>query len=102
MEIEAISHDTKRFRLSLGSRSTVLGLPVGKHMVLYAPNAQTCLSSKKWNGKEDPDKGAQVIERKYTPVTGDETLGHVDLVIKIYRSGTVKMADGKEAAFPKS
>ena len=35
------------------------------------------------------------IERKYTPVTGDDTPGHVDLVIKVYKSGAVdRFPDG--------
>mmetsp|Transcript_45462 Transcript_45462/g.144932 ORF Transcript_45462/g.144932 Transcript_45462/m.144932 type:complete len:317 (-) Transcript_45462:37-987(-) len=98
-EVRELSHDTKLFRLSLGSKSTVLGLPVGKHIVIYAPNPKSCLASGKWNGKEDADRGKQEIDRKYTPVTGDETPGHVDLVIKVYRPGTVTMPDGKAVAW---
>mmetsp|Transcript_66253 Transcript_66253/g.158483 ORF Transcript_66253/g.158483 Transcript_66253/m.158483 type:complete len:318 (+) Transcript_66253:91-1044(+) len=96
IDIKELSPDTKRFRLSLGSKSTILGLPVGKHLLIYAPNPETCLANKSWNGRDDPDKGAKEIDRKYTPVTGDETPGYVDLVIKVYRPGTVKMPDGKE------
>lgn len=96
MDIVELSHDTKRFRLSLGSKSTILGLPVGKHLVIYLPNERKCLESGLWNGKEDPDKGRAEIDRKYTPVTGNETQGYVDLVVKIYRPGKVKMPDGKE------
>jgi len=95
-EITELSHDTKRFRISLGSKSTILGLPVGKHMVIYSKNPKSCVASGKWNGKDDPDKGREEIERKYTPVTGNETPGFVDLVIKVYRPGTAKMPDGKE------
>lgn len=96
IDIVKLSADTKRFRLSLGSCNAILGLPVGKHIVLYAPNPKGCLASKKWNGKEDPDRGVPEVERKYTPVTGDETRGYVDLVVKIYRPGTVTMPDAKE------
>jgi cytochrome-b5 reductase len=92
IDIVELSHDTKRFRLSLGKPKTVLGLPVGKHLALYAPNP----AKGNWNGKPDPDKGKPEIDRKYTPVTGNETPGYVDLVIKVYRPGTVKMPDGKE------
>jgi len=94
IDILQLSADTKRFRLSLGSRRAILGLPVGKHLVLYAPNP--CRASKMWNGKDDPDRGEPEIERKYTPVTGDETPGYVDLVVKVYRPGNFKMPDGKE------
>mmetsp|Transcript_14866 Transcript_14866/g.25718 ORF Transcript_14866/g.25718 Transcript_14866/m.25718 type:complete len:318 (-) Transcript_14866:201-1154(-) len=95
-DVVELSPDTKRFRLSFGSKNTILGLPVGKHVVLYAPNPPSCLSSTAWNGKPDPDKGKKEIDRKYTPVTGNEAPGYVDLVVKIYRPGKVTMPDGKE------
>mmetsp|Transcript_77105 Transcript_77105/g.174399 ORF Transcript_77105/g.174399 Transcript_77105/m.174399 type:complete len:329 (+) Transcript_77105:114-1100(+) len=96
VDIKELSHDTKRYRLSLGDGSTVLGLPTGKHLVIYVPNPASCLSSGKWNGKDDPDKGKEELERKYTPVSGNETPGHVDLVVKTYRPGTFRMPDGRE------
>lgn len=96
MDVRVLSHDVKLFRLSLGSKDTVLGLPTGKHLILYAPSPEKSLTSGKWNGKPDIDKGKTEIDRRYTPVTGDETPGYVDLVIKIYRPGKVVMPDGKE------
>lgn len=99
LEVQELSHDTKRFRISLGSKSTTLGLPVGKHIVIYSKNPKSCLASGKWNGKDDPDKGREEVDRKYTPVTGNETPGYVDLVIKVYRPGKVKMPDGKEVTW---
>eukprot|EP00429_Kryptoperidinium_foliaceum_P018053 CAMPEP_0176037250 /NCGR_PEP_ID=MMETSP0120_2-20121206/18453_1 /TAXON_ID=160619 /ORGANISM="Kryptoperidinium foliaceum, Strain CCMP 1326" /LENGTH=316 /DNA_ID=CAMNT_0017370639 /DNA_START=57 /DNA_END=1007 /DNA_ORIENTATION=- len=96
IDITELSKDTKRFRLSLGSTDTILGLPVGKHILLYAPNAQKCIAGGTWNGKPDPDKGKPEIERKYTPTTADEAPGYVDVVIKVYRPGKIKMPDGKE------
>ncbi|CAE7620631.1 CYB5R1 [Symbiodinium sp. CCMP2456] len=95
-DVVELSHDTKRIRLSFGSKKMILGLPVGKHIVIYAPNPPSAISSKSWNGKPDQDKGKPEIDRKYTPVTGNEAPGYVDLVVKIYRPGTVKMPDGKE------
>lgn len=95
-DVVELSHDTKRIRLSLGGKSTSLGLPVGKHIVIYAPNPEKCVSSNLWNGKPDPDKGKPEIDRKYTPVSGNELPGYVDLVIKTYKPGAVKMPDGKE------
>jgi cytochrome-b5 reductase len=94
-EVKELSHDTKLFRVSLGHKDTILGLPVGKHITIYAPNPEKCLKSGNWNGKPDPDRGNNEIERKYTPTTGNETPGYVDLVIKVYRPGTTKMPDGK-------
>jgi len=99
IEIHQLSPDTKLFRLSLGGKSTILGLPVGKHLSISCPNPQSCLSSGTWNGKPDEDKGKKEIERKYTPTTGNETPGHVDLVIKCYRPGTVTMPDGRQTTW---
>lgn len=95
-DVVELSHDTKRIRVSLGNNSTVLGLPTGKHIVVYANNPAKCVGTDKWNGKPDPDKQVAEIDRKYTPVSGNELPGYVDLVIKVYRPGTVKMPDGKE------
>jgi len=99
VDVTELSHDVKRFRLSLGSKSTILGLPVGKHMVVYGPNPKSCLASGKWNGREDQDKGNPEIDRKYTPITGNETPGYVDLVIKVYKPGLVKMPNGNETTW---
>lgn len=96
IDVKELSHDTKQFRLDLGGKDVKLGLPVGKHIVVYSKNPQSCLASGKWNGKPDPDNNAHEIQRKYTPITGDEAPGYVDLVIKVYKPGTVKMPDGKE------
>eukprot|EP00933_Yihiella_yeosuensis_P036439 TRINITY_DN3018_c1_g2_i1.p1 TRINITY_DN3018_c1_g2~~TRINITY_DN3018_c1_g2_i1.p1 ORF type:complete len:319 (+),score=79.64 TRINITY_DN3018_c1_g2_i1:90-1046(+) len=98
-DVVELSPDTKRIRLSLGHKDVRLGLPVGKHIVVYAPNPKSCLDKKTWNGKEDPDKSRPEIDRKYTPVTNDDVTGYVDLVVKVYKPGTVKMPDGKEATW---
>ncbi|XP_025960239.1 NADH-cytochrome b5 reductase 2 isoform X3 [Dromaius novaehollandiae] len=66
MEIEEISHDTKKFRFGLPTPDSVLGLPVGQHVYLSA----------KINGN--------LVIRAYTPVSSDETKGYVDLIIKVY------------------
>lgn len=96
IDIVEVSSDTKRFRLSLGGKGTILGLPVGKHVVIFAPNPQKAIDSGNWNGKPDPDKGKKEIDRKYTPTTGNEAPGYVDLIIKVYRPGVMKMPDGQE------
>eukprot|EP00747_Dinoflagellata_sp_TGD_P166812 gnl/TRDRNA2_/TRDRNA2_190190_c0_seq1.p1 gnl/TRDRNA2_/TRDRNA2_190190_c0~~gnl/TRDRNA2_/TRDRNA2_190190_c0_seq1.p1 ORF type:complete len:319 (+),score=63.36 gnl/TRDRNA2_/TRDRNA2_190190_c0_seq1:79-1035(+) len=99
IDIQTLSADTKLFRISLGAKNTILGLPTGKHIAVFAPNPPSCIKSGKWNGRDDPDRGKLEIDRKYTPTTGDETPGHVDLVIKIYRPGVFKMPDGKEVSW---
>lgn len=96
LDVHEVSHDTKRLRLSLGEQNVSLGLPTGKHLLVYAPNPVACLSSGSWNGRADPDKGETEIHRTYTPITSNEAFGFVDLLIKIYRPGMVKMPDGSE------
>jgi cytochrome-b5 reductase len=69
IEKETITHNTKRFRFSLPG-SGKLGLPVGQHISFAFTD----------------DRGVQVM-RSYTPVSGDETVGYVDFVIKVYPNG---------------
>ncbi|XP_020836367.1 NADH-cytochrome b5 reductase 1-like, partial [Phascolarctos cinereus] len=64
-----VGHNTKKFRFALPSANHILGLPVGKHVYLSA----------RIDGN--------LVVRPYTPVTGDENKGYVDLVIKIYLKG---------------
>lgn len=99
LSVEELSHDTKRFRLDLGSKNTKLGLPTGKHVSIYCPNPPSCLSSGKWNGRDDPDRGKNEISRSYTPTTSEQISGYADLVIKMYRTGSFKMPDGKEVVW---
>jgi cytochrome-b5 reductase len=96
--VEQLSHDTKLIRLCLGTRNTLLGLPVGKHIKIFCPNPTHRAATGLWNGRQDEEKKPE-IERKYTPCSGDETPGHVDLVIKVYRPGITKMPDGKEVTW---
>lgn len=71
IKIEKITHDTRRFTFALPTSKHILGLPIGQHICLKFTNAE----------------GKDVI-RTYTPVTGDEVLGHVTFCIKIYFAGT--------------
>mmetsp|Transcript_2460 Transcript_2460/g.3357 ORF Transcript_2460/g.3357 Transcript_2460/m.3357 type:complete len:318 (+) Transcript_2460:191-1144(+) len=75
---ESISHDTRRFTFALQTPTTKLGLPIGQHISLKFTS---------------PDgKG---VQRSYTPVTGDETLGKVTFVIKVYKANVhPKFPDG--------
>lgn len=66
IEREEVSHDTRRFRFGLPSKDHVLGLPVGKHVHLFATI----------NGDE--------VKRAYTPVSSDDNKGYVEFVIKVY------------------
>ncbi|KAM5247145.1 NADH-cytochrome b5 reductase 2 [Ctenodactylus gundi] len=66
IEKEQINHNTRRFRFGLPSPDHVLGLPVGNYVHLLA--------------KIDDN----LVIRAYTPVSGDDDRGFVDLIIKIY------------------
>jgi len=66
IEREEVSHDTRRFRFGLPSKSHVLGLPIGKHVHLFATI------------------GGEEVKRAYTPVSSDDDKGYVEFVIKVY------------------
>jgi len=61
-----VNHDTRIFRFGLPDPNMRLGLPTGQHMFLKA----------RYEGK--------TVMRPYTPITDDNTRGHVDLIIKVY------------------
>ena len=65
---DVLSHNVRRFRFALPSPRHRFGLPVGKHVFLYA----------KIDG--------ELVMRAYTPTSSDDDLGHFDLVVKIYRA----------------
>lgn len=95
-----VNHNTIRLRFSLPGADYCLGLPVGKHIKIYAPNTEGSVPGQ-WNNKPDPSLipvpptgehsgkaiARGIVQRKYTPVTGDECLGFVDFVIKVYNRG---------------
>lgn len=66
IEKEELSHDTRRFRFGLPSKQHILGLPIGQHIHLIATIND------------------ELVIRPYTPVSSDDNLGYVDLVVKIY------------------
>jgi len=68
IEKKIVSHDTRVFRFELPSPDHCLGLPIGQHIYLSA----------KVNGS--------LVVRPYTPVTSDENLGYMELVVKIYHA----------------
>ncbi|XP_044474576.1 nitrate reductase [NAD(P)H]-like [Mangifera indica] len=62
----SLSHDVHLFRFALPSEDQVLGLPVGKHIIICAT-----IDNK-------------LSMRAYTPTTSVDEVGHFDLVVKIY------------------
>ncbi|KAF2294826.1 hypothetical protein GH714_020724 [Hevea brasiliensis] len=65
-----LSHNVAKFRFALPTPTSVLGLPVGKHVVC--------------RGKDS--EGEEVI-RPYTPITLDSDIGYFELVVKMYPKG---------------
>ena len=78
IEVEKISHDVRRFRFGLASKSQVLGLPIGQHISLKYIASE---------GKE--------VQRSYTPTSSDDDLGFVDFVIKVYYKSPPRFPDGR-------
>ena len=70
VEREDISRDTRRLRFALPSPMHVAGLLAGQHVVVRSVG--------------DKGAGEKSVSRPYTPVTGDDRPGFVDLVVKIY------------------
>ena len=81
-----MSPDVVRFRFGLPTPTTVLGLPIGSHFKVFAPNV-VGTEPGKWNGRDDSEAGHSEIERKYTPTSSDEDLGYFELMLKIYSGG---------------
>jgi len=74
---EVLSHDTRRFTFGL-PKGYVLGLPTGQHISL-------CFK----------DTDGKLVQRSYTPVSDNSTVGEVSLVIKVYMKGVhPKFPDG--------
>jgi len=93
-KVDQLSPDTVRLRFALPSPGMILGLPVGNHFKVFAPNAKG-VKTGEWNGRPDSEADSSEIERKYTPTSSDDDKGHVDLVIKVYNSGVVdRFPDG--------
>ena len=87
IEKENVSHNTRRFTFELQTEDTRLGLPIGTHATLRFTDG---------NGKNHQRLvffdvlicfTSLMFRRSYTPVTGDEVLGKVSFVIKIYKAG---------------
>jgi cytochrome-b5 reductase len=69
----APTHDTMKLVFNLPDSSALLGLPIGQHIQFrfIEPEAHT----------GEPEE----VIRSYTPTTGDELIGQVEFIIKVYR-----------------
>lgn len=65
-----VSPNSARFRFALPTPTSVLGLPVGQHIIC--------------RGK---DRDGEEVIRPYTPITLDSDLGYFELVVKMYPKG---------------
>lgn len=65
-----VTHNVARFRFSLPTPTSVLGLPVGHHI--------RCRGN---------DSEGEAVIRPYTPITLDSDLGYFELVVKMYPKG---------------
>ncbi|XP_021715596.1 NADH--cytochrome b5 reductase 1-like isoform X1 [Chenopodium quinoa] len=65
-----LSHNVAKFRFSLPSPDSVLGLPIGQHISCRGKDA---------NGED--------VMKAYTPTTLDSDVGYFELVIKMYPQG---------------
>jgi cytochrome-b5 reductase len=74
---EVLSHDTRAFTFALPA-DHVLGLPTGQHVSLKYTDAAT----------------GKAVQRSYTPVTDDRTVGSFQLVIKVYKPSLPRFPEG--------
>ncbi|KAK1428975.1 hypothetical protein QVD17_17816 [Tagetes erecta] len=65
-----LSHNVAKFRFALPTPTSLLGLPIGQHIICRGKDSQ----------------GEEVI-KPYTPTTLDTDTGYFDLVIKMYPQG---------------
>jgi len=103
---DSLSHDTRRFTFALQTPQTKLGLPIGQHISFRfidkegKTHQRYCL----YQQSTLLPYGVSLFlftnffltfllilqnyhKRSYTPVTGDEVVGTVTFVIKVYKAG---------------
>jgi len=91
---EYVSHDTVKFTFNMPKGTPDFGLPTGKHIKIYCPNAKGKVAGE-WNGRDDLSADETEILRPYTPASVDPVAGKVELVIKVYKGGVnEKFVDG--------
>eukprot|EP00920_Eleutheroschizon_duboscqi_P031827 GHVT01076606.1.p1 GENE.GHVT01076606.1~~GHVT01076606.1.p1 ORF type:complete len:252 (+),score=60.86 GHVT01076606.1:424-1179(+) len=82
---KAISHDVFLLTFALPATDLPLGLPVGRHIRLFAKNDN--FGKDTWNGRPDGESQMEEISRRYTPVSPPSRVGSFDLLVKVYRAG---------------
>lgn len=79
----AISHDSYIFRFALDRQDRQVGLPIGQHVYLRVRSTS------------DDGAEAETVQRAYTPYSGNELRGYLDILIKLYRPCNDYPAGGK-------
>jgi cytochrome-b5 reductase len=77
LQKDVLSHDTRAFTFALPA-DHVLGLPTGQHVSLKYTDSET----------------GKAVQRSYTPVTDDRTVGSFKLVIKVYKPLLPRFPEG--------
>lgn len=67
-----ISHDSRIFRFALDREDQKVGLPVGQHVYVRV----------RTTGKDGEE--SETVQRAYTPFSGNEQKGYLDILIKVY------------------
>ncbi len=89
-----------RFRLSISRSLKNISAQIiddSKKITLLSASSleKDVKSAGKWNGRDDPEEGADEIQRSYTPTSSEADLGRADLVINVYEGGKIdRFPDG--------
>ncbi|CAO1613678.1 unnamed protein product [Sympodiomycopsis kandeliae] len=66
-----VSHDSRILRFALDHPSQLLGLPIGQHVYMRTHGRSA-------------DGESEIVQRAYTPFSGNELVGFLDILIKVY------------------
>ncbi|KAG2156769.1 uncharacterized protein EDB93DRAFT_1307360 [Suillus bovinus] len=77
--IKQINHDSYLYRFALPKRDQLLGLPVGQHVFVRLRRQDT----------------GEMVQRAYTPVSQQGTVGFIDFLIKLYLPSALMPTGGK-------
>lgn len=83
--IELINHDSRMYKFDLEHAEQPLGLPTGQHVYVRLRRKVSPGDAEKTSTVVEGD----LVQRAYTPVSGKDTKGHVELLIKVRRSFSI-------------
>ncbi|KJH45980.1 oxidoreductase, FAD-binding protein [Dictyocaulus viviparus] len=88
-----VTHDTRKFRFRLPSDDHVLGLPIGQHVYLSAKLFYLKDWVSFWSELLKLQVDGKLVVRPYTPISSDDDLGYVELMV-YFRNVNPKFPDG--------